>query len=88
MLTLICAFALAAASPTLLSPAYALSLTQPAVHNNNCRKNPTRMGDCPQDYTRYTRFQTNINSLLRELSGPQPLRRGPDIISKPLIWDT
>ena len=28
----------------------------------------------------------NINSLLRELSGPRPLCRGVDIVSKPRIW--
>jgi hypothetical protein len=28
----------------------------------------------------------NINSLLRELSGPRPLCRDPDIVSKPRIW--
>ena len=34
----------------------------------------------------YTRVQTNIESLLRELSGPRPLRRVVDIVSKPRIW--
>ena len=28
----------------------------------------------------------NIHSLLRELSGPRPLRRVMDIVSKPRIW--
>ena len=28
----------------------------------------------------------NINNLLRELSGPQPLCRGVDIVFKPRIW--
>ena len=30
---------------------------------------------------------TNINCLLRELSGPRPLRRGMDIVFRPRIWD-
>ena len=34
----------------------------------------------------YTRVQTIIKSLLRELSGPRPLRRAVDIVSKPRIW--
>ena len=35
----------------------------------------------------HTRVQTNIESLLREPSGPRPLRRVVDIvISKPRIW--
>ena len=34
----------------------------------------------------YTRVQTNIESLLRELSGPRPLHRVVDIVSKPRIW--
>ena len=35
----------------------------------------------------YTRIQTNIHCLLRELSGPRPLCRGADIVSKPFVWD-
>jgi len=35
----------------------------------------------------YTCIQTSIQSLLRELSGPRPLRRDVDIASKPRIWD-
>ena len=44
------------------------------------------MGDHPEGYNVYTRVQTNIDSLLRELSGPRPLRRVVDIVSKPRIW--
>ena len=33
----------------------------------------------------YTLVQTNIESLFRELSGPRPLRRIVDIVSKPRI---
>ena len=29
----------------------------------------------------------NINTLLMELPGPRPLRRGADIVSKPHIWN-
>ena len=29
----------------------------------------------------------NIDSHLRELPGPRPLRRGSDIVSKPHIWN-
>ena len=35
----------------------------------------------------YRRVQVNIDNLLRELSGPQPLHRDVDIISKPRIWN-
>ena len=34
----------------------------------------------------YTRVQTNIESILRELSGPHPLCRVVDIVSKLYIW--
>ena len=30
--------------------------------------------------------ETNTHNLLRELSGPRPLRRVADIVSKPRIW--
>ena len=35
----------------------------------------------------YTRVQTNTHYLLRELSGPRPLCRAMDIVSKPHIWN-
>ena len=46
---------------------------------------------CPKWVTihkvKYIHVQTNISSLLRErLSGPRPLRRAVDIVSKPRIW--
>ena len=45
------------------------------------------MGDYPYGYTVYTRVQTNTQCLLRELSGPRPLCRAMDIVSKPRFWN-
>ena len=42
------------------------------------------MSDYPQGYDGVS---TNIQFLLRELSGPRPLRRGKDFVSKPHIWN-
>jgi len=38
-------------------------------------------------FVRLRRVQTNIYGLIRELSGPCPLCRVPDICSKPRIWN-
>ena len=32
-------------------------------------------------------MQTNVYALIRDLSGPRPLCRVPDICSKPRIWN-
>ena len=45
------------------------------------------LGDYPYGYTVHTRVQTNTHYLLRELSGPHPLCRDMDIVSKPHIWN-
>ena len=57
---------------------------------NSAFKYPLIVGDWVtvhiEGYNVYTRVQTNIESLLRELSGPCPLRQVVDIDSKPRIW--
>ena len=40
----------------------------------------------PQGYTVTIRIWTNTQCLLRELSGPRPLRWAANIASKPRIW--
>ena len=45
------------------------------------------LGDCPQDVQRVQLIPDEYMVPMRELSGPRPLHREANIVSRSLIWD-